>query len=261
MKTSAKIIQSFCRHSRAVLKLLDKPATAFHAEDYHVLRVHIKKIKAIFLLANACVDSFQNKKLFKPFKAIFRQAGIIRGLQLHQALLSKYKADPARQAYDQAIANSLAQHQLDFFNLVQKKQKKKIRKNIKDVVSGLEKLNSPQVKAYMAGKRKSLDTLMHAEDVKTDDLHNMRKQIKEIYYLQKIFQPQNKRLNIADDFQELLGRWHDYDVISHKLLTDAQSHKWKPEQVKAIMAIQKKIAAQAMRMLAKIDLTKAKVAL
>jgi len=229
----------------------------FHQEDFHSLRVHIKKIKAIFSLTDACVNSFKQDKYFKTFKTVFQQAGKVRELQLQVSLMRKYKPDPVLTEYYHKLESDIQQEQHDFFSLINRKWKQKLEQNEKKILPLLEKVNARVVREFLFEKREQIENLFQIEKPKEGEIHELRKRIKELYYLEKIFQPKNKRLAIADDFQELLGLWHDYEVIRNDLLKDAQNHKLKPEEVKAIMAVQKKIANQADRLLSKIDFSKA----
>ena len=122
----------------------------------------------------------------------------------------------------------------------------------------LENVNARCVKKFLSGRKKEIENLLLLEKPQTGQIHTLRKSIKELYYLQKIFQPRNKRLAIANEFQKLLGLWHDYHVISNDLLSDARNHEWRPEEIKAIMAIQKKITGRAAQLFNTIESEKAK---
>lgn len=257
VKTSVKLIKYFLGQSASVHLLLQKPSSAFSAEDFHMLRVYIKKMKAIFSLVQSAVKSFDQEKYFTPYKTIFRQAGRVRELQLEQSLISKYKLDPVLAQYYNRLESEIRNEQNAFFGLTDKKLKRKLKKNTTAVIPLMEKVDSSAVKKFLVEKRNIIELLLHGEKTEAGHVHELRKRIKELYYLQKIFQPKNKRLAVADDFQELLGQWHDYDVIREDLLKDAQNHKLKPEEVKAIMKIQKKISSHADRLFRKIEFDKA----
>lgn len=257
MKTSAKLIKFYHQHADAVNELLQKPTPEFHEEDFHALRVHIKKIKAVFSLTDACVKKFKQDKLFKPFKTVFQQAGKVRELQLQVSLMKKYKQDPALKDYYKKLEDDIQKEHQEFFKLVDYKLKNSLIKKVKETLPYLSKVNSSAVRKFLQEKRIHIEELIQKGNPQTEQVHDLRKHFKELFYLQKIFQPKTKRLAIADDFQELVGQWHDHQVISNDLLKDAQNHKLKPEQVKAIMTLQKKISAHAARVFNKIEFAKA----
>ena len=257
MKTSAKLIKFYRQHADAAIELLQKPTADFHEEDFHTLRVHIKKIKAVFSLTDACVKKFKQDKLFIPFKTVFQQAGKVRELQLQVSLMKKYKQDPPLKDYYKKLEDDIQKEHQYFFKLVDHKLKNSLKKKVKETLPYLKKVNSSAVRKFLQEKRIHVEELVQAGNPHTEQVHELRKLIKELFYLQKIFQPKSKRLSIADDFQELVGQWHDYQVISNDLLKDAQNHKLKPEEVKAIMTLQKKISAQAARLFNKIEFAKA----
>ena len=257
MKTSAKLTRYYRQHADAVSELLQKPMTDFHEVDFHLLRVHIKKLKAIFSLTGACVINFNHEKLFKPFQTVFRQAGKVRELQLQVSLIKNYKQDPVLTDYYKKLESDIHKEQQEFFNLADDTLKKKLKKKVKETFPYLEKVHATAARKFLREKRTHIEGLIASGAPDQDQVHELRIRIKELYYLQKIFQPKTKRLSIADDFQELVGQWHDYQVISNDLLKDAQNHKLKPEEVKAIMIVQKKISNQAEKLFSKIEFAKA----
>jgi CHAD domain-containing protein len=49
--------------------------------------------------------------------------------------------------------------------------------------------------------------------LKPSGVHAFRKELKDIYYLQKMLEKKNHRYARTDEFQELLGKWHDARVL------------------------------------------------
>ena len=109
---------------------------------------------------------------------------------------------------------------------------------------------------YLLEEQSNIQLLMKADKLAKKDVHNLRKQIKDIFYLQKIFQPKDNRLIVADEFQEMLGQWHDNRVLAKDILKGAKNHKLQPDEVKALMTLRKKILASSDRQLAKIEVTR-----
>lgn len=243
----------------SILLLLRKPETQFGPRDFHALRVDIKRIKALLSLISAHCEDFRRKKQYKPFRILFRQAGIVRELQLQETILKKYGPEPELTTYFNQLDVELHHEQQLFFNLNSQQLLKSLKAKARKIYASLGEIKGGFVKRYLQEKREDIRSLMTSEILAEHDVHLLRKKIKELYYLQMIFQPENNHLDITDDFQELLGQWHDCQVIREDLLADAQNHKRPPGEIKAIMALHKKISAQATRLLAKIQTVKNKV--
>src|SRR5258708_6187319 len=90
MKTEKALKNYFARRRKAITSLLRKPARKIVAQNFHQLRIEIKKLNAFYALINYRSKEFKKKKTFKPLKQIFKQAGKVREIQLEQALLKKY---------------------------------------------------------------------------------------------------------------------------------------------------------------------------
>ncbi len=243
----------------SILLLLRKPETQFGPKDFHALRVAIKRIKALLFLISAHCTDFRRKKQFKPFRKLFRQAGIVRELQLQETILKKYGPEPVLTTYFNQLDVELHHEQQLFFKLNSQQIRKSLKAKAKKILAALDIIKGGFVKRYLQEKRDNIRSLITSEKLEEHDVHLLRKKIKELYYLQMIFHPENNRLDIADDFQDLLGQWHDCQVIRQDLIADAQNHKRPPQEIKAIMALHKKISEQATRLLTKIQTVKNKV--
>src|ERR1043166_9475588 len=89
----------FKKRERSMLSLLKKTEKTFTVEDFHQLRVEIKKLKALFKLAGFCLNDFDRKKIFRPLKQLFRQAGKVRETQLEEAIIKKHAIRRLPQKY------------------------------------------------------------------------------------------------------------------------------------------------------------------
>lgn len=256
MKTTAKLKKFYLHQVDTIEAILRKSGHDFTAEDLHTLRVCIKKIKAVLSFLRFFDPDFNKDKYFKPYENLFRQAGEVREIQIQQALLRKYESNPLLAKYFEALSLDFSIHQAAFAKLIDRKLRKKIKTNAKKVEAFFPKAAQQLMTKYLLEEQASIHKLIKADQLAKKDVHDLRKQIKDIYYLQKIFQPKNKRLVIADDFQELLGQWHDLRVVAKDILKGAQNHKLQPDEIKALMALRKKILTSSDRQLAKIERTR-----
>lgn len=259
MKTTAKLRKYYLQQVDSIEAILRKPGQEFTPEDFHMLRLSIKKIKSVLSFLSFYNPDFDKEKHFKPYEDLFSLAGEVREIQIQQSQLKKYITNPLLAKYFDKLSNDLHDHHTAFTKLVDRKLRKKINSNAKKVATYFEKAAKKLMRQYLLEEQSHIHALLKADNLEKKDVHDLRKKIKDIYYLQKIFQPKNKRLIIADEFQELLGQWHDYRVIAKDILIGAKNHKLLPEEVKALMTLRKNILASSDRQLAKIETMRLKV--
>src|SRR5262245_15090748 len=94
MKTRNVLKKYLRKRERKTTGLLDKPDQKFTQDNFHDLRVEIKKVRALAAMLESIVKNFDAKKILKPLKNIFSQAGKVRELQLEENML--HKRDPRR---------------------------------------------------------------------------------------------------------------------------------------------------------------------
>jgi CHAD domain len=254
MKTTAKLRKYYLSQIDSIEAILRKSGQEFTPEDFHTLRLCIKKIKAVLSFLHFYNPDFNKEKYYKPYKELFSHAGEVREIQIQQSQLKNYTSNPLLAKYFDELSNDLQHHQEAFAELVDRKLRKKIKANAKKVESFFQKAAQQLMTQYLLEEQSHIQLLLKADKLEKKDVHDLRKKIKDIYYLQKIFQPKNKRLVVADDFQEMLGQWHDNRVLAKDLLKGAKNHKLQPDEVKALMALRKKILASSDRQLAKIEM-------
>lgn len=256
MKTTAKLRKYYLHQVDSIETILRKSGQEFTDEDFHMLRLCIKKIKAVLSFLSFYDPDFSKEKYFKPYQNLFSHAGEVREIQIQQSQLKNYTSNPLLAKYFDELSKDLRDHYTAFAELVDRKLRKKIKSNAKKVESFFQKAAKQLMTQYLLEEQSSIQLLMKADKLAKKDVHDLRKQIKDIFYLQKIFQPKDNRLVVADEFQEMLGQWHDNRVLAKDILKGAQNHNLHPDEVKALMALRKKILASSDRQLAKIENTR-----
>lgn len=256
MKTTAKLRKYYLHQIDSIETILRKSGQTFTPEDFHMLRLSIKKIKAVLSFLSFYNPDFNKEKYFKPYVTLFSFAGEVREIQIQLSQLKNNTSNPLLVKYFDALSNDLRHHQEAFAELINQKLRKKIKSNAKKVEAYFQKAAKKLMTKYLLEEQDRIQMLLKANKLAKKDVHDLRKQIKDIYYLQKIFQPKNNRLVVADEFQEMLGQWHDNRVLAKDLLKGAKNHKLQPDEVKALMALRKKILASSDRQLAKIEITR-----
>lgn len=256
MKTTAKLRQYYLQQVDSIEALLSKSGHEFTPQDFHMLRLCIKKIKAVLSFLSFYDPDFNREKYYKPYKTLFSFAGEVREIQIQQSQLKSYASNPLLAKYLDELSNELRDHLTAFGELINQKLRKKIKSNAKKVEAFFQKAAKKLMTKYLLEEQSNIQLLMKADKLAKKDVHDLRKQIKDIYYLQKIFQPKDNRLVVADEFQEMLGQWHDNEVLAKDILKGAKNHNLQPDEIKALMALRNKILASSDRQLKKIEITR-----
>ena len=219
MKVKSALKKSFIKRTQAIELILKKPAAKFKMEDFHQLRVEIKKIKAQFNLLNYCTSDFERKKYLKSYNSIFKQAGKVRELQLEEEALKKYALYQGLKRYITNLKIIGKEEKKIFFLNIDKKLFSKFIKTNKKVSAFIKEVKKKNVNRFMNKKRKKIQMLLNIKHLKLSQVHKLRKLVKEYYHdWQSLNLPgQQKMMNEVDDFQDLLGKWHDRIIIKEHL--------------------------------------------
>ena len=185
-------------------------------EVLHKIRVELKKINTMFHLIHYCSVKFKSRKEFIDLKNIFREAGKIREMQQTYKLMLKYK-----------IKRSLQKKiQDDEYDLTMNFRMKagQFKKNINDVFERTKnytsKINSGNLSEFLMIRQLKLQDLISPEP-DPDNLHNVRKVIKDIVYLSEIKYGKNNNIEpVFDEIQNLIGKWHDKQILMKVLDED-----------------------------------------
>ena len=114
MKTTAKLRKYYLQQVDSIEVLLRKPGQDFTPEDFHVLRLCIKKIKAVLSFLRYYNPDFNKEKYFKPYKELFSLAGEVREIHIQQSQLKKYTSNPSLAKYFDELSKDLRDHQEAF---------------------------------------------------------------------------------------------------------------------------------------------------
>jgi CHAD domain-containing protein len=141
----------------------------------HKLRIEIKKIKALLNLINRCSEKFKKRKIFEPFKSIYRQAGKIRDLQLEEIFLQKYADRVGVKNYITSLT-AFRKKELDKFNrMVNKKLLKQQKDACDNCQPYIDTLTRKVISAYMLNQKVKVEKITRRVSLETQDLHRLRK--------------------------------------------------------------------------------------
>ncbi|MCE9539804.1 MAG: CHAD domain-containing protein [Bacteroidetes bacterium] len=219
MKVRAELKKKLKKRSHTIDFLLGKPVWEFTLEDFHKLRTEIKKLKALYKLVHFCSKKMEWKKEFKPFRSIFKQAGKVRELHVEEASLKKYVLYKGLKKHLQNLKKARLEEKRIFFLLINANLRNRLKKSNNKVFTLIKIIDKNDPQLYLNKKRKEIKNLILGKQLKIERAHELRKLIKEFHYTIKNlnFSKQIKLVEETEPLQNLLGKWHDCEVIKQHL--------------------------------------------
>ena len=176
------------------------------------MRVELKKIKALFDPLAFSSKQFNSSLAYKPLKHIFKEAGHIREWDVLRQLFKDYELErfekqiiPKPEDRKQAMAEF--HHKADRHIKEAKQSHKKTRK----YVAGINKQNFGK---YISKTEEQLNKKLF-QKLRQDELHLIRKQVKELIYLSQMIKDKTttQKIKAYDKLQNAIGKWHDKKVL------------------------------------------------
>jgi len=240
MKPGKALQQYFKERVIAIEVLLKKSGKKFTKEDFHELRVEIKKLRALIELLAFSTKNFESKIIFKPVKKIFNQAGKVREIQLEKTSFNRYKEHSQVKAYLQKLHPKELKAKKNF-SAVYKTAPYRLAKMYAHIIPAIKKVDGRDVKKYTAGKEKEIKKLLHSKKLKSPQVHELRSMLKEWHYNIKSLdlKTSDNAFKNADSLQDLIGKWHDIRMIKRNLAQAAK--KQMSLQTKPILQIRHRL--------------------
>lgn len=224
MKTGIEFIK---KQEEALTLILVKPSAKFTSNDFHQLRLEIKKLNAFLDLVNFCSNDFNRKKALKPFTKIFRKAGKIRELQLEELTIKKQQLDDLLKKYSLDLKLQESKEKAEFFILVKQLFPIQLHKKISKIIPFLCEINDEKIKTYLEKKNRSIQKIMNKSRLNRKEMHQLRKQLKIFNYNRKTLSSENQvtKIRIKSGLTSLLGKWHDCEVLLQHLKKEIAKEK------------------------------------
>ena len=168
--TSHIINEAFHALEKAVARFEQHP----RKKHLHAIRVNIKKLQAVLQLAA--------EGLPKKIKKLHAAAGALRNLQLHRQLIKqrfREQALPAQYLGLLKIELEKAGHALN--KILQRQRVKKAAGKILAAISPTNATGKAMV--ILQQKQREIQALLSKERLRDDDLHTIRKRIKDRLYI------------------------------------------------------------------------------
>ncbi len=228
VKTVGDLFKRINKLSRKIIKTWD-------ADDIHVFRVQVKKLRAFLRLLNS-VNKTENPLIPEPLKTFYRYIGYIRNIQLHCDKFieqhATYKAHPPV-AYMKMIGDEKRYWQSAAADLITghgfRDSEEEILENLPDKVGRSTK------KRFLEKKTDKLKkALRKPEDDKT--IHTVRKILKDLLYAWKFIDVHRLPESISkqSDLKSLTSQIGDFidKQVQLEFLSDRYLENIKDEQEK-----------------------------
>lgn len=249
------IVKYLNNRQRAIQVLLNKPRSKYSSGTFHKLRVEIKKLNALLDVVNDSSKSFKRKKIFKPFKQLFRQAGKVRELQVEEAMLKKYVAPHSLNDYITGLRTLLLAEKEIFFSIANKKMSARLKNKHHEIAPYLKALKRKDITSYLEKKITRIKKLINQGALQTEQVHELRKRLKILCYNRKSLceNKQNKLPSKKDALPALLGKWHDLQVILGHLQKITDTGSINAKELIQIEKIKTKISAESGILISRIN--------
>ncbi|MDP9230041.1 MAG: CHAD domain-containing protein [Bacteroidota bacterium] len=178
-----KMIEIISGSFKRIDKFFYKIIEHFEFEDIHEFRVEVKKLRAFTRLVAFELPEPQKLKIPKRLKSMYGCFGIIRNLQLQQQRISKITAEQnlnKAETYLQLLADEEKESKTKAKDLANHHsfdhEKEKIIKALPD------KLGKDSINMFIQQKVKELKELLALHHLNDEELHEIRKILKDIFY-------------------------------------------------------------------------------
>jgi CHAD domain-containing protein len=244
----------FNKRKANTLLLLKKPKQSYRFNTFHDLRVEIKKLNALCELIEECVKKFKRKKTFEPFDIIFDQAGKVRELQIETRLLNKYFLSQMLKTYEQNLSRKRSVERTLYFSLINPKAIKELKQKYGKIESMLQKVSKKEARKFMDERLNKIESMIEPSTLKTTQLHDLRKKLKEYEYVRSglDMDGQVKPIPNLTDLTDLLGEWHDGQVITIHINNALDNKTTTAKEKKQLQKIKDKIGTENKNLLSKI---------
>lgn len=249
MKTSSLVKKYYTKQKKRLLSLLKKNPGDYQEEDFHTIRVAIKKVKAVFSMLGKIDPAFKRKKYFQPFSMIFEQAGAVRDRMVLHQMLEAYHSNPSSHHFRTELQSHIDKEKHEFFKLLNKDLLKKFHRKDAKVKKALDRIDYSSTLKYVDKKAKAIRSILQTSQLLPIVVHDLRKRIKDLYYLQKMLEPKVQEVFPTDKFQDELGQWHDGRLLALSMAEFKNNGILSGKEKQAVSELQSKIAEKNDRQL------------
>jgi CHAD domain-containing protein len=188
-KEMEQLIKKYFKKLRHLLSEIEKD---FDPEAIHHFRVQVKKLRALLRLLATELQDADDLRLPKQLKELYLSAGKVRDMQLHLITVNNtYDEANKPAAYLLLLQNELEKCKVEL-RLIIKKDSLPGSEVI--IISNLPAQLSPEnIKVFIRQKEAIINILLSAAQLTNDDLHTVRKNVKDVLYVIKALKEDAER--------------------------------------------------------------------
>jgi len=182
--------------------------TQITEDDVHKLRTTLKRLRTLNIILDGLL--FREKDFPTELSKLFKSAGDIRDIHIQQSIFREYDDE-----YNNYLMESYKSKIAKF------KINSTYQKELEYLTDKLNKVKNYHIEDEIIGNIEAridigLDEIRDFSNITPENLHDIRKKIKHIFYIFMMLGI-DKVSNNLDELQETIGTWHDYDVAINNI--------------------------------------------
>jgi len=197
------------KRKKNINSLLNTELQNYTQDTFHLLRVEIKKLKALLSVIGYHSELNKPNQPKQDFELIFKQAGKVRNIQVEESIMNKYLDYDLLLEYRENLRLSEIKEKETFLAILNDTTAYDFKTN-----SLLEKTTEENID-IQEQKNKIETTLNEVLPLKKENAHNFRKLLKAYLYIQECLNPGKKNKPSENNYliTKMLGEWHDYEIV------------------------------------------------
>jgi len=205
---------------KKLINYSDQMKKGFSKEAIHLFRVNVKKLRAFLRMIRTATEEPHQLKFPRRFKKMYSMTGKIRDRQLCLERIQDNKkvGDSRRGSKIHSLEKEIKELTGKRSDFLTKKEFEEIEQGIIDLLP--RDWNDAVIKSFFQQKLKIINGVFVKGDYKDAELHNVRKNIKDIIYIMRIYRDDLKtplpfdfwneaELKKAESFSHKLGLFND----------------------------------------------------
>ena len=217
MNIASAYSQHVKKRAQRIYDQVSKTTGIYSAAYFHQLRVEIKKMNAALRIVKHCSPDFPRKKIFQPYKTIGKSAGEVREIQLEESAIRKLPPDQFTRHYLLMLKEQRLVKKKEFVE-VKIQANTSLKKRLDKILPFADDINSVNASVYLNQLKQNCIDQMNKEKLNIATIHKLRMILKEYLYNFEVINSNSKlTLKPLYQLQDLIGKWHDLNVIQHHL--------------------------------------------
>ena len=253
MKTGKVIANYFLKTTVDVSVLMSMNPRNFSREDFHNLRIGIKKMRALFGLLHDVAGNSKTNKIPSSISRLYDQAGRVRLLQIELSLLNKFDQDRRLKSFETHLQEQMTKAEEDFSKFHYKNDTVSAWSENMEMV--FMKIRKREVIRYIGKNIREIRKLTQPSKLKTAKLHDLRMRLKELYFILDSANLKEDELGFhhGRSLHKMIGDWHDWRLMRKHLEKAAEKKFISPDEKKHILLVSGKLKKKARQLTKIID--------